>query len=266
MCSGFKLASPLPPSETILTTTLPRTVCLALALALAAPTGCGSSGGSSSPDATPDAGTCSPPPDGSFAPYESIGTGTISGPDANAVLCYVGVVVYEEAGSGELLLHLDQMAPQGFADVHLPAGAVDWTLAGLIEVGAPPPGVSSNTSGQLCGALGFYYGLDLAPEHQCDAGLPPNCPEGCGATLCPDTPCCVPANSSFGYEATAATNCAEGGSVPVMGSWTLTLEGLVPYGGDAGAGQVLFTPHGTLTAILSGTEGTPGTTTLSLTF
>jgi hypothetical protein len=224
--------------------------------------------------------TCTPPPaDGGYPAYESVGSGTVSGTDLGATFCNVGFPLYEQTygnPANQIYLAIDTNSPSAVATMHLPTGAVSGTVTGLIQVPAAAPGVYGSSDASLCGALSFSYGLPVASETECEADAGPNgtCPTGCLFTyLCPPSdagfegPCCVPLATTFVYQAGAATSC-NGAAQAVLGSWTLTLSSVAPYAGDAGYqyGLPSYVAHGTLTATLTGTTGTTGTASLSLSF
>ena len=209
--------------------------------------------------------------DAGLPPSVSAGTATVDGSGVIATFCDVAVSVAPLNGQGpsSFLLLVDSTASATSSSVQAPASATAGTLTGSIGFGATTPGVYRSTDGTQCGSVTFSYGVPLASEAECaatDAQGP--CATGCTFNqFCGAPPCCIPLATTYIFQASgavdAATSCGRNQSTP-LGSWTLTLSSVVPA--DAGDGQMVVVPHGSLDATLQGSSGDNGTVSLSLTF
>ncbi|MGO8995670.1 MAG: hypothetical protein ACLQVI_20355 [Polyangiaceae bacterium] len=207
------------------------------------------------------------PEDAGFPSYEIPASGTVGGSGVSAVFCNVGIEMQETSGpDSPALLYLDTSSPETSSSVTLPAGAVQGTLAGSIQVGLPTPGVYPSSSSSSCGTLTFSYGEPTVPGVDCTTDGSFTCPTGCTLVfVCPtSSPCCVPLATTYVYQAASAATCNGGGAQTPMGSWTVTLTSVSDE--DGGEGSPVYLPHGKLEATLLGTTGTTATVDLALTF
>ncbi|MGA7742749.1 MAG: hypothetical protein WBP56_10900 [Polyangia bacterium] len=220
-------------------------------------------------DAGLDGRQCSQPSSIGLAPYESNGSGIIIGVDVSASVCNVGVLLYTSLDTfppDQFFMRLNNEVTSLF-DFQRPAGATGG-LGGFISVGAPTPGVYTSTDGSFpCGIVSFGYALPVAAQTDCSGGISPNCPAGCTPAACevsdPTCNSCVPLAVRLGFEAQAPSDCV-GDAQTSMGSWTLRLDSVAAYQGDAGPPST-YTAHGQLTASLVG-AGPADAVTLALAF
>ena len=219
-----------------------------------------------------DAGSCTSIPGSALPSGASAASGTFSGA-ASGTVCSGGASArIEAAGSSQdtapFLFELSTtVGPNRWGDHFLfsaPAGASDGELNVMVGLTSVATGVLTETSAGTCGSGAFTYYLPVPAGLDCDAGVAPNCPNGCSSE-CSGFGCepCTPQPPSVSYTAKAAGDCLGTQQTP-SGSWTLTLTSVTPS--TAGTSATTYTPHGTFTTSLAGADGAPGTVTLSITF
>jgi hypothetical protein len=217
---------------------------------------------------TPPSGADCGAPSASGQPYDSEASGTVAGSAVHADICNALAHLYLSPytmPANQVLLFLNSTTSSSIT-LESPAGATDPILVGTISVSSPSPGVYRSSDGTACGDLGFSFYLPVPAGVDCDGGVPPSCPPGCGS-LCSGFGCepCTPSPPEVDYEAQAASDCL-GSTTAVEGSWTLTLTSAEKITGDAASWQTYYLPHGSLTATLVNADGGTDTTTLSIDF
>jgi hypothetical protein len=193
----------------------------------------------------------------------------LSGPGLEATLCPGGVWARVESWFGTTPYGFVLGSAIGSATVledfgfQSPADASQGDIG--ISIGLPSLDAATYTSpaSPQCGFGVFTYYLPIPPGVDCSGGDGMTCPAGCGH-VCSSSGCdpCMPQQPSVSYGLAGSEDCL-GKATAVQGSWTLALTSIAPGGSN---GLTYFTPHGTLTTSLVATDGSGGTTQLSLSF
>ncbi len=210
------------------------------------------------------AGACAATSDADtgVAPYESVGSGAVHGTGVDVSVCNVGVYL---EGNGQPQLDFDSSSQSFAANVQAPAGGVDGTFSGFLQLTGASAGVYKSADASACGSLTFSYGVPADPGISCatDGGF--TCPKGCASSFncAGGYPCCAPLANTFVYQASVA--CAGGAPQPALGSWSVTVSSVETYQSQS-VGEGLYVAHGTLTATLQGTADTTASVSLSLSF
>ena len=251
-------------ARTLLRLLLPSTVGVG-AFALAMIPACGKS------NASGPSAIC---PETAPSPDETPANGTVEGAGLSAQFCGIEIGI-NGFGSGPGLYPLAfESSPSATMTVEAPAGGVNASVSGFVDLSAPAPGVYKSSDATLCGGLTFSYGIPVHSANECilDGGF--GCPAGCAFTYtCPNPAgygngCCVPVATTYIYQASTGSGqgCASAGQ-PSLGSWTVTLTSATAEDAGYGAGGYIpYIMHGTLNATLVGTTGKTDSVNLSFSF
>ena len=237
------------------------------------PEGPDGGGGSSSGGTVVDAGSCVAIPSSFLPAGASPASGTVIGAGLAATLCPAGASArVEPAGASidtspyffVLSYTVGSDSSAGDFLFSSPAGATDGELNVMVGLPSPSPGTYAAGSGGTCGGGAFTYYLPVPAGLDCDAGVAPNCPEGCSSE-CSGFGCdpCTPQPPAVSFTANAAGDCL-GDTQPAVGSWSLSLTSVTAA--SPGNSDKYYTPHGSFTATMAGADGSPGSATLSVTF
>jgi hypothetical protein len=212
-------------------------------------------------------GDCGPPASGLNA-YASAASGTIAASGVSVSICNAEAYVFLSRYTtppGDYLFNLASIDNATSFEFAGDAGAANGLLSGMVLVSAPGPGTYTSTGTSSCGFLGFSYSLPLPPGIDCEGGVAPDCPPGCGSA-CSGQGClpCSPMQPEVFYQANAPSDCL-GDSQNVTGSWSLTLTSVAPAGTQQNG--TYYVPHGTITATLTGgNDAGTDTVTMSMAF
>lgn len=241
-----------------------------LVLAVTACSGRAASGGND----TGEEGSAGAPPacvaDGTVATPGSPVSGSVVGGRLRAALCSGGATAYVEITPGSfsvasqtvfVLTPTTNGDPRTHFTIQLPEQALEGSMVGLLGTAGPAPGTYSSDSG--CGSLALCVKLPIPADLVCPGSGA--CPTGCALQGPVSGPICQPTMPQVCYRAEAARDCAVGTAIP-RGSWSLTLTSVDPYAPDMGATLKRFVAHGTLTAEVLNTDGSPDSAQLSLSF
>jgi hypothetical protein len=142
------------------------------------------------------------------------GSGTLRGPGVAASVCNVGVNFDPPTSDNFDTLEFGFTNATSVFDS--PAGANGLVFSGLVSVVVQAAPYVPGTYGGNGGILGVSYDLPIPPGLNCEAGVAPSCPPGCGFA-CAGASCtpCVPAPTIVSY---------------TSGRWTLELTSADPHG------------------------------------
>ena len=186
---------------------------------------------------------------------ESPASGTITGPNVSATFCNAGASVFVQSYASYPTMTYLQLSHGNFQFAN-PTTASDAFVTGVAQIAAAAPGTYTSSDPTNCGNVGVSYALPVPVGVDCgDGGLVgPSCPPGC-TSACSGLGCepCAPNQPEGSYFAAGGGTCFDE-SVTAVGSWTITLDSVERYTGDAGAaqGRVNYVAHGSLSAQLVG--------------
>jgi hypothetical protein len=244
-------------------------------------------GGSTSDGASSlHAAVCPPLPDGGFAANPAIGpaasasSGSVQGSAVTCSLCDVGAVLYVQTSQDSVPIVTRTLyfanAADGEDTCAIPGDSSSTRFEASVVLSDIQPGTyasSQSSSASACTNIGLTYELPSTSTVDCHGASGPNCPAGCGISLCIDGGVCSPCQgpSAPGVEYTAVGPCD---SESAFGSWQVVLTSVTPSAdGDGGlpAGTVSYVVHGSITADLIASTGDGSAPTgdhaaLSLTF
>jgi hypothetical protein len=193
--------------------------------------------------------------------YQSDGSGGLTGDGVSATLCHVWAHVLVSPYTtppGRALLMLNSPSDE---PPHDPGGASGGLVIGTLGIGSPRPGVYRSTDSGACGQMEYDFQRQLPAGTDCDAGMPPACPQYC-ASICSSLGClpCAPNPPSVDYQAAAASDCLVSAQ-SVAGSWEIQLTSAAPVAGPDSSSGDYYLVHGGLTANLQA-DGRAATLTL----